>query len=494
MARSTGLSQIVASGSGRLTITKKLVLWSVLVVQIGFIGCIWLLQMNRSQLLQQSSSPTESDSGRVHFVQNVRNTKLNRNLRRTPHCVQRENINRYQQDFYQMKTDKLNRSADYAMPAYVDLELGPALWCYREGTLNETTSQRNDRDYLMAQPQCLCDIGWHGRDCGQPEIIWRALMTHSQVSRRGGSEAPLKLHEASATSMKRLYYMLNLGDWERINLELLHLQLLTLIEVVDFFLIYYYVRDGKDHHLTQRQLDRNLNSVLNSNYVLFQCKGHGRVNCSGAAAYGHFRHQLWTLCRVQVQPTDLLLYGDRETIFSPAALKYLKYYAADVLPLRFRLKHNVYGFYWQHPRRTLLSGIISSLVHLLAVQMDPQRMELQAIYTMGDLNHYGGWSCELCMSPEQIVHMLQTSSLDSQSIPVRMPNQTRSARIDANYVQKLIGAGVYLDGSTQLLRLRQQSEKYFAPDTALLHSSQFGQLLYNMYDVDVFDDVQEDED
>jgi len=289
--------------------------------------------------------------------------------------------------------------------------------------------------------------------------------------------------------------MLNLGDWEHINLELLHLQLRTLIEVVDFYLIYYYVKDIKNN-LTRRQLERNLNSMLSFNYVLYQCpKGPGHVSCTGAAVYAHFRHQLWTLCSVQIQATDLLLYGDRETLFSPAALKFFKYYASDVLPLRFRLKHNVYGFYWQHPKRTRLSGVISSLVHLHASQMDPQRLERQAIYTLGDLNHYGGWSCELCMSPEQIVLMLQTSPpVDSRSIPVRMPNQTRSARIDANYVQKLMGTGVHLDGSTQLLRLRQQSEKYFAPDTAILHSSQFGQLLYNMYDVDVLDDVQEDED
>ncbi|XP_034474385.1 beta-1,4-mannosyl-glycoprotein 4-beta-N-acetylglucosaminyltransferase [Drosophila innubila] len=493
MARSTGLSQLVASGSGRLAITKKLVLWSVLVVQVGFIGCIWLLQMNRSQLLQQTSNSPDSGSGRVHFVRNARNTKVNKDQRRGLHCMHRENTNRYQQDFYQKKSDKFNRSADYAMPAYVDLELAPALWCYREGTLNETSAQRNDRDYLMAQPQCLCDSGWHGRDCGQPEIIWRALMTHSRASKRAGYEAPLKLHEASGTSVKRLFYMLNLGDWEHINLELLHLQLRTLMEVVDFYLIYYYVRDIKDN-LTRRQLERNLNSMLSFNYVLYQCKGPGHVSCTGAAVYAHFRHQLWTLCSVQTQATDLLLYGDRETLFSPAALKFLKYYASDVLPLRFRLKHNVYGFYWQHPKRTRLSGVISSLVHLHAAQMDPQRLERQATYTLGDLNHYGGWSCELCLSPEQIVLMLQTSSVDSRSIPVRLPNQTRSARIDANYVQQLMGTGVHLDGSTQLLRLRQQSEKYFAPDTATLHSSQFGQLLYNMYDVDVLDDVQEDED
>ncbi|XP_062142068.1 beta-1,4-mannosyl-glycoprotein 4-beta-N-acetylglucosaminyltransferase [Drosophila sulfurigaster albostrigata] len=488
MARSMGLNHTAASGNSRRAITKKLVLWSVLIVQVGFIGCIWLLQMNRSQLLQQQngSAADPQESGRVHFVRNARNPKK-QGQQVQQHCVQRDNINQYQEDFYQMKSDnRLNRSADYALPAYIELELAPALWCYKEGTVNETTTR--DRDYLMAQPQCNCESGWHGRDCGQPEIIWRALMTHSRASKRGGHEAPLKLHEASPTSIKRLYYMLSLGDWEHINMELLQLQLRTLIEVVDFFLIYYYERDSSKDQLKQRRLQRQLNSLLSSNYVLYQCsKATGQQNCSGAAAFAHFRQQLWSLCSVQLQATDLLLVGNRESIFAPTALKFLKYYATDVLPLRFRLKHNVYGFYWQHGQRARLSGVISSLVHLHAAQLDPQHLEKHAIYTLGDLNHYGGWSCQLCMSPEQIVNWLQQSG-----IKVQLPNKTRSARIDANYVQQLMGAGILLeDGSTQLLRLRPQSEKYFAPDVAQQHSNQFGQLLYNLYDVN---DVQEDDD
>jgi len=60
-------------------------------------------------------------------------------------------------------------------------------------------------------------------------------------------------------------------------------------------------------------------------------------------------------------------------------------------------------------------------------------------------------------------------------------------------MQQLIANGVHIDGTTQLLRLREQSEKYFAPEEALLHSSQYGQLLVNLYDVDVLEDLQEEE-
>ncbi|TDG42644.1 hypothetical protein AWZ03_010940 [Drosophila navojoa] len=490
MARSA--AQNLTAG-GRLANTKRLVLWSVVLVQVCFIACIWLLQSNHNQLQLQSTSNKnrlELDVGRVHFVQQARQAKKSL---ASSHCQRSENINRYQQDFFQMKIDRMNRSADYAMPAYMDMDLAPTLWCYSEGTLNESRQGRNSVDYLLAQPQCLCASGWHGRDCGQPEIIWRALMTHSRASKRGGNEAPLKLHEASSTSLKRLYYILNLGAWEHINMELLELQLRTLIKVVDIFLIYYYVRDSKDR-LKRRTLERQLDAIPIPSYLLYQCEGgQNPGNCSGAATYSYFRHQLWARCGVQMQPTDLLLYGNGGTVYAPAALKYLKYFATDVLPLRFRVKHNVYGFYWQHPQLARLDGVISSLVHLHNAQLDPQRLERQATYTLGDLNHFGGWSCELCMPPEQIVQML-TAKETGNSPHIRMPNETRSSRIDADYIQQLIGAGILLDGHTTLQRLRQQSEKYYAPPTALLYSSQFGQFLVNLYDTNTLDDVQEDED
>ncbi|KAH8404364.1 hypothetical protein KR222_005338, partial [Zaprionus bogoriensis] len=495
-SRTSTMGQATPTGSGaRWAITKKLLLWSILMLQMGFIGCFWLLQMHRSHLQQQqpqtqqqlSSVPSDADaSARVHFIRKPKETLLSAaNGRRS--CAYREQLNRFQHDFFQLKPDRLNRSADY-----MDPELAPSLWCYSEGTLRENRTQQDDRDYLQAQPQCLCAGGWHGRDCGQPEIIWRALMTHSRASRRGGVEAPLQLHEANAAAVKRLYYLLDLGAWEHINMELLQLQLQTLLEVVDFFLIYYYVAEGENAHRQQHQqrLQRNIKHMPrsgagagSSSYLIYQCS---RANCSTAAAFGHFRQQLWKLCGVQVQATDLLLYGERDAIYAPAALKFLKYYAKDVLPLRFRLKHNVYGFYWQHPLRTRLQGLIGCVRHMHAAQLDVRRLERQTSYTLGDLNHYGGWLCELCLPPEQIVQLLQQSPRDEL-------RQNDVKRIDAPYMQQLIGGGVYLDGSTQLLRLRQQSEKYFAPEQALQHSSQFGQLLFNSYDVNGWEDVEDEE-
>ncbi|XP_017072102.2 beta-1,4-mannosyl-glycoprotein 4-beta-N-acetylglucosaminyltransferase [Drosophila eugracilis] len=489
MVRSTivaSYSLTSGAGVGRLAITKKLVLWSVLVLQVGFIGCIWLLQMSRGQdSLQRSALEI---GARVHFVTSSEATKTSSEKIprvRGTHCPrQQDNVNRYDRDFYQMKTERLNEShlPDYNVPAYVDAEMGltPALWCYREGTTNESL-RINDVDYLMAPPQCKCESGWHGKDCGQPEIIWRALMTSSRPSKRGGS-TPLQLVEASSTSLHRLFYMLELGAWDHLSLELLELQIRALIEVVDYFLIYYVSNGNKE---------RSLESMLGSrtSYTLLRCSSES--NCSSSMAYSHFRRQLWQQCGVQMQAQDLLLHGDSGTVYSPAALKFLKYYAKDVLPLKFRLKYNVYGFYWQHPKKTLLNGVISSLGHLHNAQLDAHRLHRMASSTLGDLNHYGGWNCELCLPPEQIVLLLQSSTF--KKLPVKLPNDTRNAHIDANYMQQLIANGVHIDGTTQLLRLREQSEKYFAPEEALLHSSQYGQLLVNLYDVDILEDLQEED-
>ncbi|EDX04876.1 GD22083 [Drosophila simulans] len=487
MVRSTILAtynQTPVAGVGRLAITKKLVLWLVLVLQVGFIGCIWLLQMSRGQESQQRGAMDQL-GGRVNFVASGEAPMEKMTLVGGTHCPhQQENVNRYDRDFYQMKPERLNEShlPDYNVPAYVDAEMGltPNLWCYREGTINE--SQRlNDVDYLMAPPQCRCEIGWHGRDCGQPEIIWRALMTSNRASKRGGS-TPLQLIEASSTSLHRLFYMLELGAWDHLSLELLELQIRALIEVVDYFLIYYVSNGSKE---------RSLESMLGSqtSYTLLRCSSES--NCSSSMAYSHFRRQLWQQCGVQMQAQDLLLHGDSGTVYAPAALKFLKYYAKDVLPLKFRLKYNVYGFYWQHPKKTLLNGVISSLGHLHSAQLDAHRLHRLASSTLGDLNHYGGWNCELCLPPEQIVLLLQSSN--HRKLPVKLPNDTRNAHIDANYMQQLIANGVHIDGATQLHRLREQSEKYFAPEEALQHSSQYGQLLVNLYDVDVLEDLQDED-
>jgi len=113
MVRSTFLAtynQTPVAGVGRLAITKKLVLWLVLVLQVGFIGCIWLLQMSRGQESQQRSAMDQL-GGRVNFVASGEAPMEKMALVGGTHCPhQQENVNRYDKDFYQMKPERLNES------------------------------------------------------------------------------------------------------------------------------------------------------------------------------------------------------------------------------------------------------------------------------------------------------------------------------------------------------------------------------------------------
>jgi hypothetical protein len=48
--------------------------------------------------------------------------------------------------------------------------------CWRGG-VNERRSRRE------ATERCACIQGWHGSDCGQPEVVWRAIMASKQKVR-----------------------------------------------------------------------------------------------------------------------------------------------------------------------------------------------------------------------------------------------------------------------------------------------------------------------
>jgi len=134
-----------------------------------------------------------------------------------------------------------------------------------------------------------------------------------------------------------------------------------------------------------------------------------------------------------LQSDDLVLYVPAHVIPLPAALLFFKLHDGFPSPIRFRLKWNVYGYFFQHPNKTRLYP------------------DTDASLTIGDLNHYGGWYCELC-----------TDQFNSS-------------------LQDAMGEGLYTDKRTQLLRAHD-SQPYFAPQYLLNNSWQFESLLNNVYD------------
>ncbi|XP_067623065.1 uncharacterized protein Mgat3 [Eurosta solidaginis] len=521
-----------ASGGGgkTTTITKKLVLTLLVLVQICFISCLWLLQLggglnsnvnevtvlsenSRSKAANSKDFTKEPYSMTLHSVrgvnfitkattavlteqmngQEVLNHVVMNSTRNSRSNQSRIVSGNFKKDFY-LKTYRLNKTT---------IELGNGnisnsdiLWCFREGSIDEASQLTNDETAQnnaisweeddKVDDQCKCRAGWHGRDCGQPEVMWRALLT---AKSRFQLQQPNK-----STNIKILIWLIE-GIF--LNLDLLDLQISMLKDIVDYFVIFIRSTADKD---TAHWLKQTLSS---KRYLIYHCErkrmSTENTNCSTAQAYAHFRRHLQEnpyIFRHTLQPSDLLLYTNDCVLPSPQALRFMKYYATDVRNVPFRLKYVVYGFYWQHPNQTQLNGLISSfahvdnaLSHIAAATLTAEASQTPP-FVIGDLNHFGGWYCKYCQQPEDIIAELHAES--SSKREVKFPDAVRGRNIDVTYLQKLIANGIYVDGKTQLQRNRRYSDQYYAPAIAEAGRAKYGNLLVNLYES--FDDDIEYED
>lgn len=473
------------------TWTKKLILWCILLIQFGFILCFWLMQLGLSGKLNDSSGVSNSlDDNRINFVQaealkdvKVKGAKNAKSL----HNFQWPSRDLKFQNEFLLHQNTFNLSeAEKIMFGET------SLWCFNEGTNNESRLRGDTDDSNPFQEHCECLPDWHGRDCGQPEVIWRALLT---------AKIPFKVKDPSREEAHRLVYMIE-GPF--LNLDLIELQIKAVIKVVDYFLIYFKrnILNRKD----LKTLKYRLKLILpTKNYFLYHCKlpTYNNNNCSATEAYRLFRQQ--QLPSNAIKPSDIFIYTNDKTILGHRALNFLKYYSSEISTvIQFRLKFSVYGFYWQHPKQTYLTGLISSFQTLdncesnpsmLLAQISSQTTNQQQLLVIGDLNHFGGWFCKYCQEPDEIINELlqpqQSSSIATtassamtiQNHIVFPTDERQSPHIDVAYIQKLISTGIYLkDGTTHLQRVRRFSDKYYAPIYAAEQSWKYGHLLVNIYE------------
>ncbi|XP_075152142.1 beta-1,4-mannosyl-glycoprotein 4-beta-N-acetylglucosaminyltransferase [Haematobia irritans] len=485
---------------------KRLFLWSILLIQFGFILCFWLLQFGLSGgNLKDVSGQTPvkaAETNRIHFIKSSQASKETSKENYDDSAKKVQGVRNFQwpsRDFKFQQDFELQQITYNYSDAEKVMFGEPSIWCFKEGTVKETRSSR-DYDSGIWPDICQCLPEWHGQDCGQPEIIWRALMT---------AKMPFKLQNPTQDEAHRLVYMIE-GNF--FSMDLMELQIQAVTKVVDYFIIYYKrsVVNIKELKTLKYRLRQNL---PNHNFMIYHCKLASLTNCSSAEVYRLFRHQ--QLLSNAIKPTDLFIYTDDRTILGHRALNFLKYYSSNIPLIEFRVKFIVYGFYWQHPDLTKLHGSISSFQHIDNFNSDPSQLSFihlsstsmanRQTIVMGDLNHFGGWFCKYCQQPDEIISELQalqnpsniTASKSIEKNAIAFPTDKKhSLHIDVNYIQKLISTGVYLnDGKTQLLKVRRFTEKYFAPIYASQQSWKYGHLLVNIYESleDLLADDNEDE-
>uniref|UniRef100_A0A182MP48 Beta-1,4-mannosyl-glycoprotein 4-beta-N-acetylglucosaminyltransferase n=1 Tax=Anopheles culicifacies TaxID=139723 RepID=A0A182MP48_9DIPT len=323
--------------------------------------------------------------------------------------------------------------------------------------------------------RCRCNTQWHGTDCGQPEVIWRAFIT-SKIPPRDQTAIPRPY-------ARNIFYIVQSTF---ISVEVLEIQLMELADLVTLYVLcdrpagvpgsasygasIAHHADGTDFLRTIR--DRLL--IVSD------------ATCSGR---NMFRKLLKYTTKGAIRADDIVLFSGTDEILNRKAVAYLRWYDNWPQPVRFRLKHNVYGFFWQHPSNSTVIGSAAVQVSTLreAYGSDPDRLLAieKPVMLIGDLNHFGGWYCRRCYQPGSIVqyyeHRAATTAGGSRDA-LFLPDPKRTKVLNEEYVQQLIAAGKDLeDGERSLERLSRRTDKYYQPEYVRDNSWKFDNIVLNLF-------------
>nr|CAH7713176.1 unnamed protein product [Callosobruchus chinensis] len=322
--------------------------------------------------------------------------------------------------------------------------------CFKYGTdlVSMTMSKGNNWS-------CKCLQGWHGNDCGQPEVLWRALLAHHKPTKIKGPR----------TFERRLIYLFKVNEFTE---HLADIRINELGNVVDLFILY---EDENTNYLLHK---------LNNNF----CKEQHDKILYVQETKDNLWERLIPLLK-NLRDDDIILSNDNNEIPNKDALIFLKYYDHWPEPIKFRMRWSVFGFFWLHPSKTITSGGACT-VSFLKESFDNQFKLLSdnktlssPLYkglTLGDLNHYGGWFCEYCTDAAHVVNFLANKPKN-----VINWNKINYKKIDQNYIEELIENGVYIDGVQQLEKAHKYRDKYFAPPFVRDHDWKYDFLLINFY-------------
>lgn len=331
--------------------------------------------------------------------------------------------------------------------------------CWKKGVDDRRTREEKDLS------RCVCSHGWHGADCGQPEVVWRAIMASKQ-------NIKLKLRRAA----RRIIYAFSVNDFNSAIAEVI---VEELYNVVDFFVIYDFsnAEDNFRHKLVKGLLGPQQNKIIYIN-AASKARKPSRV----------ISKYIWDRVNgivKNMRDDDIYVTTEVEQVLNSRALMFLKVYDGWPQPIGFRLRWSVFGFFWQHPSRTTIT-VGASTVGLTRETYRTNSMVLQRDFTsetserdvlglvIGDLNHYGGWYCNYCQAPANIIIALRRDT--SKSKELRFEKNA-----DVPFVEDLIGTGVWLDGKTNLLRAYKSRDPYFAPETVLANTWKYDWLVDNFY-------------
>ena len=342
----------------------------------------------------------------------------------------------------------------------------------------------------MDNKKCECKRGWHGKDCGQPEVIWRAFIASRQ-----------KISPRRRAKPRRIIHGFPIIGLESTIAEI---KLHELAHVVDYFVISESNRTAtgnfKPLHFRQKLNEKGfLPETIRSKlmYIPYTSSHYDEVMNLDGSYSNAIRKFIWQKGKsilTNLKSDDLYIDStDAYEIPNPKALLFFKLYDGWPLPVAFRLRWSAYGFFWQHPKRTITApgaytvGIMEDIFlnnnplkipdNVIPGIEDPEGNSIYGL-VVGDLNHYGGWYCSWCLEPNDIVTTLQWTSHDTSPVDW---GKVSLKKIDTSYIEDLIGTGLWLDGTTALIRKSQHRDQYFAPEYVTNNTWKYDFLYTNFY-------------
>lgn len=399
---------------------KRISLWIILALQVLLISSYFLLQ------IENPSATRHNLKTSVSFLRPNENDLPLRN-KITYHTIY----------------TKINLKTLDTNEMYVDFN---SSLCYKIGTDIKSMVRSKSPNW-----KCDCLLGWHGNDCGQPEVIWRALLAYRK---------PMLL-KGPRKYQRRIIYLFEVNEF---TITTADIRISDLNSYIDLFVLY----ENETSNYFEHKLKNN-----------FLHEYHDRILY---IKYSDLRN-LWMSIKnviMNLKNDDIILVGGLNDIPNGLALQYLKLYDKWPEPVKFRHRWSVYGFFWVHPSKTILKGGASSISTLYETFNDKLE-SLQDDKTInfsnkglivGDLNHFGGWYCEFCYDSLKIIDFLKD-----------MPSNINvdKQKIDNSYIEDLIENGIYLDGKKELVRTHRYQEKYYAPPFVVNNSWKYDWLLINLY-------------
>lgn len=479
---------------------KIFILWILFTIQLLLIG-LFVLFGNTNNISNDidDDSPTyrsnEFNANAVKIVKFVKNVDISLNIRSSTTASSLLDspvlppLGNFLNEFFECAKTNLNYNHTHTQ------------YCFRNGSVERIpligTANNNPDDC-----SCVCQAHYHGKDCGQPEVVWRAFIT-SHISRTNNDLVEIRPQSLLNSTQKhrdphRIFYLIHSTA---LSLTTVEIQFMELNDLVDLFILC----DEIGNHTESNEIGSKYQQFayhqesnehrsgfflkqLKSKIVLFKT----RQKCTPKWMYKMFRNKLNKNSNDLLNGNDILLFSSYDEILNRNAITYLKWYNdwTHIQPIRFRLKYTVYGFYWQHPDHTILSSGACQL-HVLdeLYRGDPMQM-VQSKNTgmiIGGLNHFGGWFCQYCY--ESSINIVQKLKID-RSMNVFSNNldknegykvKQQSSVIDSTYIESLISAGLFVDAKLNLIRLHRFSDQYYAPDYVTAKSWKYESMLTNTY-------------